>query len=304
MKRLALVLVIAACNDGGSAVAPAPGSASAPHARDAGAGSAAAETASDGWVGVIAASELVDISPLAAGKIDSVKVRPGDLVKAGDVLVEMNPTSMQEALRAAQSDLAAAQAAYAQASVDVQDARRKLALETKAVAEGVSPRQNVEEARLALKRAQANAEKASADVSAAQARRDTARDHVADTTLRATFDGTVAGRSFDAGATVSAGQAIVRIARGDSFRLKFAVPPDKKGAFASGTAVVAKVDTVKTPIDATVRAVAPQVDKASGLFFVEADLSPDPAVASQLAHGLRATVQLATAIHPSPASPP
>jgi membrane fusion protein (multidrug efflux system) len=289
VKRLLIVLAAAGCGKDAapSGPAPTPGPAIVVHVGDAGVAGDAAP--SKGWIGVIAAAQLVDVAPQLPGVIAQVKVRPGDTVKAGDVLVEMDPTSMQDQLRAAQASVSAAQAAYTQAIVDVQDAKRRLKLETQAVKDGVSPRQNVEEARLSVKRNQAAAEHAAATVAAERARLDSARAHVADTALKATFDGTVSNRFHDDGATVQAGEPIVRIVRQEGLRLKFAVPPDSARALAIDAPVVATVDTVAAPVPAVIRQISPALDPASQLIFVEAE--PTVPLAPGLRPGLGAWVR-------------
>src|SRR5258706_10666983 len=137
----------------------------------------------------------------------------------------MDPKSMQEELRAAQAALGAAVAAQRQADVDVEDARRKLAVETKAVADGVSPKINVDEAKLAVKRAEAALAKAASTVAQESSHAQTARDHLSDTDLRAPTDGTVSMRFKDPGATVAAGRPIVRAVRPGGLRLNVRVPP-------------------------------------------------------------------------------
>jgi multidrug efflux pump subunit AcrA (membrane-fusion protein) len=148
--RLVLVLVLAAC---GSPSAPQPD----PHEAGGSAGSAGsahgpvhtADAADARYIGVITAAESVDIAPRIQGVVATIEVRAGDTVTAGQVIAEMDPKSMQEELRAAEAALGAAVAARHQADVDVEDARRKLAVETKAVAAGVSPQVNLVEAELA-----------------------------------------------------------------------------------------------------------------------------------------------------------
>ena len=283
MKR-ALLLLVVACSDpvepttaprdakGTAAVKPPPPPADA----------------SPGFVGVITAAESVDVAPRFQGVVSKVNVRAGDNVVEGEVVAEMDQKSMQEELRAAQAALGAAQAAARQAEVDVEDARHRLTLETKAVADGVSPKAALDEAQLAVKRAYAAASRAGSQVAAESSHVQTARDHVNDLALRSPSDGTVDRRYKDPGATVAAGMPVVRVVKNGGLRLKFAVPPDDAKGLAVGAAVHAMVDTVKTPVAATVREVAPALDPASGMILVEAELDQPPA---ELRPGLAATVR-------------
>jgi RND family efflux transporter MFP subunit len=294
VKRLLLCAALAACANGetgstASSGSASPGSGSATPAappKDGGALDAQAASAK-GYVGVVTPAETMEIAPLVPGRIATINVREGDDVKAGDVIAEMDPTSMKEELRAAEADLNAAQAAYRQAAVDVEDARRKYVLEKKAVADGVSPRQNLEEAAVEVKRASANADKLAATAAAAKSRVETARDHVGNTKLSATFDGIVQHRSKNPGDTVQAGQPIVSILGRADLRLRFAVPPEQAKTLQADTKVVATVDN--RPVPAVVRRVSPTVDADAGMIIVEATFT-DPAIVAELRPGAPAWV--------------
>jgi len=283
MRRLVLVMLVA-CSD--HQVAPIP------IARDAGAGDrkpvVAADAALPGFVGVIAAAESVDIAPRFQGVVATIRVRPGDKVTAGQIVAEMDPKSMQEELRAAEAALGAAMAAKRQAEVDVEDAKRKAVLEAEAAAKGITAQSVADEARLAVKRAEAASSRAGSMVAAESSHVQTARDHLTDNVLRAKFDGTVAMRFRDNGATVPAGGAVVRIVGRGGPRLRFAVPPDRAQPLTLGTKVSATVETVPTPITATIQQVSPALDAASGMVLIEADIQGET---SALRPGLAATVR-------------
>lgn len=279
MKRL--LFLFAACSDRAQPPPPAP----APQ-KPRPAVVVDAPAAPKGYVGVITASDSVDIAPRFQGVIASVDVRVGDTVTEGQIVASMDKKSMQEELRAAEAALGAAVAAKRQADVDIDDARRKVALETKAVADGVSPKTALEEAAIGLRRAQAASDRAGSTVAAESSHAQTARDHVSDTALRAPSAGTVAMRFKDAGATVPAGGAILRIVGRGGLRLRFAVPPDEAHKLAVGSSVHARVETIADPVVATVRQVAPALDAASGMIIVEAELGTN----ATLRPGLAATV--------------
>ena len=282
MNRLVFVLLIACGSDRQLA----------PVARDATVerkplGADAAVAAAPGFVGVIAAAESVDIAPRFQGVVSSIKVRPGDKVAAGQIIAEMDPKAMQEELRAAEAALGAAAAAKRQADVDVEDARRKAVLEAEAAAKGITAQSVADEAKLAVKRAEAASSRASSLVAAESSHVQTARDHLTDNMLRAKFDGTVAMRFHDNGATVPAGGAIVRIVGRGGPRLRFAVPPDRAQPLTLGTKVTASVDTIAERVTATIQQVSPALDTASGMILIEAEIAGDT---SRLRPGLAATV--------------
>jgi len=283
VKRLVL-LVVVACN--AEPVEIVPVQPQTPTTRDA---AITADAGPSVFVGVLTAAQTVDIVPRVAGLLSKVHVGAGDEVVADEVVAEMDPVQMQEELRAAQAALSAATSAVTKAMVDVEDARRKLTLETKAVEQGVSPTQNLEEARLNVKRADAVAQQVRSAQAVESARVKTVKANVTDTRLRAPFAGTVAQRYRDAGNRVEAGQSIVKIVGHGSMRLRFAVPPQLAKSLPPGTHVTATVDTIPTPVAATVKQVTPAIDPASGMIIVEAELDGDT---KDVRPGLGATVQM------------
>jgi RND family efflux transporter MFP subunit len=283
-----VLFAVAACGqEAAPARAPSDGAPVAV-ARDAGPPDASDDR---GFVGVITAAELMDVAPRFGGVISEVLVRAGDKVTTGQVVVEMDAAPLRDEVRAASAALSAAEARRRQAQVEIDDAKHNLSIEKASVAAGTSPQSKVEQAELALKRARAALDGASSTVAAERARMRTANDRLTDTSLRAKFDGTVAARYHDSGSTVGAGTPILRLVGEGDLRLRFAVPPDRAGALSPGQDVGAMIETVTTPVPATIRQVSPALDPASGMVIVEAELRPDPKVAQGLRPGLAAWVK-------------
>ncbi len=274
-----IAAVIAACSD------PPPRPIAS---RPAIAAPAAVDAAIDpGFVGVIVAAESVDVAPPFAGVVAAVHVRPGDAVAAGAVVAELDPRPIDDELRAAAAALTAAVALRRQATIDRADAERRRGVERAAVAAGVSPGTSLDEAELAVARAEAQVEGATAAAAIAGARRDTAQRHRAETRLTARAAGTVALRFRDPGATVAAGAAIVRIVGQGGLRLRFAVAPERAATLVPHATVTAIIDTVDEPVTATIAQVSPALDPASGLVVIEAVL---PSSCATLRPGLGARV--------------
>jgi RND family efflux transporter MFP subunit len=279
-----LGLAIASCSDREPAPAPAPRPAQP--SRD-----AAVADGPTRLIGVLTAARSVEIASRVAGLLARVHVGAGDLVTEGQVVAEMDPVQLRDDLRAAEASLAAATAASRSASIDLEDARRKLAVETRAVEGGVSPAQTAEEARLGVSRAEAALQRARSTQAAEAARTRTVRDHLDDARLRAPFAGIVAMRYRDAGNRVEAGAPIVRIDGHGGMRLRFAVPPELARLVTVAAEVTATVDTMATPVSAVIKQVSPTLDPASGMVFVEAELTSEQG-SGQLRAGLAAWVQL------------
>lgn len=283
MKSLTLALALcAAC---GSAPIPGRDAASRPTPAPVQAERAEPEL---GFVGVVAAGEVVDLAAKAPGVVSEVHVRVGDRVVAGQPVATLDAGPARDDLRAAQAAQGASEAELARARVDLEAARREHALEERAVADGVSPRAAAEEAAQAVRRAEAAVQQASSHLAAQRARTESLRGQLAGTVLLAPFAGQVALRARDPGATVARGEPVVRLIRDDSLVIRFAVPPSRAQALRPGADVVARVDSVLDPVRARVVRVSPGLDPASGLVIVEA--TAPGASAAALRPGLAATV--------------
>jgi RND family efflux transporter MFP subunit len=242
-----------------------------------------------GHVAVVAPVEAVDVAPAFNGKLIAVHVRPGDRVTAGQVLAELDPRTVREALAMAKASSRAARAAVRQAKVEVDDARREVSSETKAVKNGVSPVRTLELATARYERAKAAHEAAKAARDEADARLEQATSGVSDTAVRAPFAGTVAMRLRDRGADTGPGAPVVRLIGEGGLRIRFAVSPEDAIHFAPGTVVVVDVEGARAPMRATVRQVSPELDGPTRLIFIEAELEAADAV---LRTGLPARVRL------------
>jgi RND family efflux transporter MFP subunit len=285
LSGLLLLAATAAPACGGDPVVP-------PAASVVRAGRSAPPEAPRDAVGVLVADQVSDVAPPFSGTLLRVRVRAGDPVEAGQVVAELDPRPFQEEIRIAEASRGAADASHRQAMVDIDDAKRRLAIETQAVRVGVSAPNTVEEARLAVQRAEAAAQRAVASVGAESARVATARSHLAQSRLLAPFRGHVALRYADPGAMLSAGQPVLRIVGGSGLRLRFALEPKLASRVTRGVVVTAVVDTVGSPIRAEVRHVSPALDPASGMLFAEAELPAGAAAGAVLRPGLAATVRV------------
>ena len=165
----------------------------------------------DAWAAVaeVRALENASLAAGAAGPVAAVRVREGDRVERGTLLVEIDL-----ALVAAQ--LARATAAVAEAEAELE--RRRLALERrKAVREGVLAEEEISEAEAAVAIQEAR-------VDGLRAAEQEAEAVVGRHRVRAPFAGVVAGRSVDPGDWVSVGTPVVDLISLDAVEVRVSVP--------------------------------------------------------------------------------
>jgi membrane fusion protein (multidrug efflux system)/multidrug efflux system membrane fusion protein len=269
MKRLAaFVLAIAACS------APEEERASTPPAP------AASPAAGDdrlvdeppGWVGVLLPASAADVAPTADGKIERVLVTVGQSVDRGSAIATLDPAAAREALAIAKGDLRAAQGMVAEASAMAGHARRRLDAEKKLYAKGITAADDVSAADADRRKAGGAASSAMGQVASAKARIERLERQLKETSLAAPFSGRVALVYREDGALTGPGQPVVRLIDTSKSYVRFAVPPNEAAEPGVGHTLDVIVDGLPRTLRAHVRHLAPQVDAATGLVFLEAEL--------------------------------
>jgi membrane fusion protein (multidrug efflux system) len=200
-------------------------------------------------LGTAHANESVEITSKTSNTVTAVRFRDGELVRKGQILVELDGAQ-------ARADLAAAEAARADSASQVKRSRELLS--TRVVSE-------------------AQYEQLEATMKANEARVDAARSRVADTVIRAPFSGRVGLRRISVGSLVNPGTTIATLDDSSVIKVDFAVPENflaslREGLMIHATAAAfpdrefaGRVAGVDSRIDAVsrsviVRAVVPNPD--------------------------------------------
>src|SRR5215510_6062280 len=152
MHKLLLALSLMACT---------PDPVASPDAAPAPAVRRAAPTAAP-LLGVVAARATEVVAARVDGRILRVIARSGQRIRAGDPIAELDPTLLDERLRAATAAVDAARADAAGADAAVAEEQRQVALEERMFAAGASAAESVRIARARLARAVASADRAAA----------------------------------------------------------------------------------------------------------------------------------------------
>ncbi|SEI17210.1 RND family efflux transporter, MFP subunit [Rhizobium tibeticum] len=149
--------------------------------------------------GVVRARIETDLAFRTLGRMVSRKVDVGDLVHKGDVLAEIDPLSLQLAVKSAEADLRNAQAQLENAATTETRKRRLVQSNAASIADHDLAEQQ-------LKSATANAARATASLAKAN-------EQLGYAELLAEFDGVVTATFVEMGQTVSAGQPVLKLAR-------------------------------------------------------------------------------------------
>lgn len=206
---------------------------------------------------------LADLSFRVSGRVTERLVEVGAHVTAGQVLARIDPAEQQ-------ADLDSAEAAVSAAESQVKFATSNFNRQQTLLSSGFTTRATFDQAQETLRTAEGSLE-------AAKAQRDTAKDALTYTELRADADGTITARNIEAGQVAQAAQPVFTLARdGDrdavidvyeaALSLKF---DDTKVALAllSDPSVTAK---------GRVREVSPTIDSKSGTVRVKIAIENPP----------------------------
>lgn len=191
------------------------------------------------------------LSTKLMGTVNSVRVREGDHVRQGTILLELDARDLDAKAAQVEASLSEAKAVLNQATVHAERMR-------KLFAEEAATKAQLDAAETGLARAQAGVEAANAAAAELRATRDYA-------VVRAPFDATVVRRMVDPGAFAAPGAPLVTVQ--DSRRLRVAVtaPPDAVRDLSRGGHVAARIENVAA--EAVVEGVVPA---GGSLFTVNA----------------------------------
>ncbi len=199
-------------------------------------------------IGTVEARRNWMIGPTVAGRVLSVKVDVGDVVKAGQLLAEMDPVDIDQRLTSFDASIERARSAHAATLAQQADAnaRRELALSNMRRNQNLADKEFISagalEARAqekisadaALEAARANALGAVQDLDRIKADRAALMQQRANVRLVAPADGVVSARDAEAGSTVVAGQSVLRLIDPASLWIKLRVDQGRSAGLAAG----------------------------------------------------------------------
>jgi RND family efflux transporter MFP subunit len=173
------------------------------------------------------------------GRIQSIAVRVGDQVKAGDTLAKLDTRALGAQLASSEAVVAEARAGY-QLALDTVERQRTLQ------AQGHVSTQRVDEA-------EAQATTASARIDAAKAQADTLRVQIDLSRITAPFDGVVTARFADEGAIAGPGQPLLELVEAGHLEAQIGVPASVVSGLEPGKPYTLTAET--GPVQATLRSI-------------------------------------------------
>jgi RND family efflux transporter MFP subunit len=192
------------------------------------------------------------------GKVVRRAVEPGQTVKAGQLIAQLDPQDYKLAAEAARAQVVAAQTNRDLASADY---KRYKELKDQNFISGAE-----------LERRDATLKAAQAQLEQAQAQLSNQGNQAGYTSLVADVSGVVTAVSAEVGQVVAAGTPVVQIAQDGPRDVVFSVPEDKVSLIKAGSKVEVRVWSTKAVLEGTVREVAASADPVTRTFTVKVAL--------------------------------
>lgn len=162
--------------------------------------------------GTLRPKNLVAIGAQATGRILSLKVKPGQQVKAGDVVALIDSTNQQNGLNKAQATLRQNEATRTQYLAEQELARQDLARNQMMIGRNAVARAEYDKAVSALKSKEAQVANSEAAIAVSKIDVQIAETNLAYTRITAPVDGTILATVVQEGQTVNAEQSAPTIA--------------------------------------------------------------------------------------------
>jgi RND family efflux transporter MFP subunit len=249
-------------------------------------------------LGSLAAYDQATLSTKVSGRISRLTVDFGSVVEEGQVLAQIEPRDYQ--LQVQQSEAALAQArvrlglspqgttdqvdpeqtaTVRQAQALLEDARQKRERLATLVAKGLVAKADFDSADAAYKVALSRLQDAKDEIHNRQAllmqRRaelEIAKQRLADTVIRAPFDGSIQARQASVGEYLAASAPVVTLVRMDPLRLRAEVPERAVPHIQAGQNIRVTIEGDPTIYTGVVTRMGPTINEQTRVLVVEADV--------------------------------
>lgn len=183
----------------------------------------------------LTALEEVELIPKVSARVKTVRVKKGDRVAKGQVLVEFDAGDQTAQVASARAQISVNQAAADQSKAQLDDARREYERYGRLKKEGYATQQEYDTRLTSLKSAEADYAKNLASVSQARAQLQQQTANLADYTLKSPLNGAVMD-DYDlaTGAFLSAGANAMRLARIDVLKALVDIPEESMKGIKKG----------------------------------------------------------------------
>ncbi len=253
--------------------------------------------------GEVRATQRSRIASREAGKVVTVRVREGDSVKKGDVLVTLDESLLRIDLASAKAQLAAADSSLVEAKSVLDRRERDLRKLEELQRRQSATATEVQDARSEVDAQAARVAARTAEIEGAKARVARLEEQLSDMTVVAPFNGRISQKLVDEGEWAGQGDALVELVASDTVDVFLDVPQRYVNAIQAGDASISvRFDALGMEATLSNGSVVPVADSAARTFPVrlvapnaEGLIQPGMSVTASIPAGFSGPAMLAPA---------
>jgi RND family efflux transporter MFP subunit len=247
------------------------------------------------FVGVVTSHRSSVISAQVQAPLVKLHVRSGQLVRAGDLVAELDETQLRTRLDQATTNEQAARMEAGAAGAQISALRQKMVAEGRLQKLGVSSSMAVHSAQAEYAQASAQAAAASAKALTARAEREQAERDLAKARIYSPLDGTITNIKARVGEVPPVGTPLARVFDGSDLIIRFAVPREHSGEVELGKRVQLDVEGDQRSVWATVTSISGAQEPPINFTVVEADIDDSKLAPGELSVASVGRVRIADA---------
>lgn len=234
-------------------------------------------------------TEVAELASQGSGRLVDVKVNLGDVFKKGDVLATIDASETRRLLSEAQAQVQSASAEKQRATAEFENARAEAERGERLLQEQVISPQELSALKSRVNVFEAQVGAADAGRAAASSRVQLYQEQLRQAELRAPFDGAVAKRYLDVGATVAPGSQVLRLVKGGPLEVRFRASEMHVSRLKTGTPLqITTLGTGERVFAGELLRVSAEVSRTDRSVEVEGQLKE---IYAELRPGMYATVR-------------
>jgi multidrug resistance efflux pump len=224
------------------------------------------------FVGVVTSRKSSVISSQVQAPLVRLSVHTGQLIKAGDLVAQLDETELRTRLEQARSNEQSAQMEAGSSGAQVGALRQKMEASAHLHALRIEPMMAVKSATAEYRAAAAGAGAAAAKAASARAAREQSEKDLAKAQIVSPISGIVTNIKAHEGEVAQVGTPLARVFDPSDLILRFAVPREHRGELRLGARVELAIEGDSRPVWATVTNISGAQEPPINFTVVEADI--------------------------------
>lgn len=224
--------------------------------------------------GIARARDQVAVRSEITGTVREVLVRNGESVRAGQALVRLDASTLEDQLRRAEAAMRAAESTAHEARARVDEVEARTVRQRSLAADGFTSALELETLEAQLAAARAGADQAAAEVEEARAAVAERRSVLAKATIVAPVSGVVGRRNVEVGTVVGSSTMLFVVGNPEQLIVEFPLTQEMVSRIDVGAPVqITTRDREEAPITASIDRISPFLEAGSFSTTAEVDLT-------------------------------